>query len=384
MKIGIVCYPTFGGSGVLATELGISLSKRGHLVHFISYQKPARLSSFYKNVFFHEVSAMDYPLFQFTPYESALTSKMVDVALHEDLDMFHVHYALPHASAGYLARKIIFAKRQKYVPFITTLHGTDITIVGNDASYSPVVEFGMNQSDGLTAVSHFLKNKTENLFHIEQEIKVIHNFIDFDRFQSVDSREIRKGIAPAEDYVITHMSNFRKVKRVQDVLKAFYRIEKAHNASLILIGDGPERQQMETLCRELSLCDKVKFLGKLEAIEDVLSISDLFILPSKNESFGLAALEAMACGVPVISSDAEGIPEVNINDETGYLCSVGDVDCMARQAISLLDNPAKLQQFKQQARERARDFDISAIVPQYEQVYKDVLRKKKLPEDKLI
>lgn len=376
MKIGIVCYPTFGGSGVLATELGIALSKRGHQVHFISYQKPARLSTFHRNVFFHEVSAMDYPLFDFTPYESALTSKMVDVALYEDLDIFHVHYALPHASVAYLAKKIIKSKKNRTIPIITTLHGTDITIVGNDPSYSPIVEFSMNYSDGLTAVSHFLKKETLDTFDITKEINVIHNFIDFERFQSAKSTGFKSKIAPESDFIITHMSNFRKVKRVSDVIKVFYEVQKKVNASLLLIGDGPERQHLETLCRELNICNKVKFLGKQDAVEDIIGVSDLFLLPSENESFGLAALEAMASGVPVISSNVGGIPEVNKHGETGFLCDVGDVATMAVYALSLLQNPDRLAKFKEQASKWAETFDINEIVPLYEEYYIEVYSNK--------
>lgn len=371
MKIGIVCYPTFGGSGVLATELGISLSQRGHEVHFISYQKPARLSTFHHNVYYHEVSVMEYPLFEFTPYETALTSKMVDVAMYEDIDLFHVHYALPHASVAYLARKIISAKQNRYVPIITTLHGTDITIVGNDPSYKPVVEFSMNHSDGLTAVSHFLKSKTEEIFRIDKDIKVIHNFIDYERFQ-VNGDRIQCSIAPEGDFILAHMSNFRKVKRVTDVIRIYDRVQAEIDTTLMLIGDGPERQQMEQLCRELNLCDKVRFLGKQDAVEDILSISDVFLLPSENESFGLAALEAMAAGVPVISTNVEGIPEVNIHGKTGFLCDVGDVDKMAEFTLSLLRNPDKLERFKAQARAQAQMFDIHEIVPQYEKYYASV------------
>lgn len=376
MKIGIVCYPTFGGSGVLATELGISLSKRGHQVHFISYQKPARLSTFHRNVFYHEVSAMDYPLFEFTPYESALTSKMVDVALYEDLDIFHVHYALPHASVAYLAREIIEAKKGRYIPIITTLHGTDITIVGNDPSYSPVVEFSMNRSDGLTAVSEFLKKETEKIFDMDREIKVIHNFIDFDRFQSTEKEDFKSQIAPEGDFILTHMSNFRKVKRVSDVIKVFDKVQQEVDSTLLLIGDGPERQQLETLCREIGICHKVKFLGKQDAIEDIIGVSDLFLLPSENESFGLAGLEAMASGVPVISTNVEGLPEVNIHDKTGYLCEVGDVNSMAEYALSLLQDEVKLNKFKRQAREWSERFDIKEIVPLYEDFYKKIYENK--------
>lgn len=372
MKIGIVCYPTFGGSGVLATELGIHLSKRGHEIHFISYQRPARLSTFHKSVFFHEVNALDYPLFEFTPYDSALTSKMVDVAIHEKLDLFHVHYAIPHAAAGYLARDIIMSKIGKYIPMITTLHGTDITIVGNDPSYRPVVEFSMNKSDGLTAVSCFLEEKTRNLFDMRRDIEVIHNFIDYERFQLTEEEKTMHRFVQEDEFVITHMSNFRKVKRVEDAVAVFDKIQKVHKARLVLIGDGPDRTLAEAKCRELKLCDKVMFLGKVDAIEEVLNNSDLFLLPSSNESFGLAALEAMACGVAVISSNAEGIPEVNVHGETGYMCDVGDVDNMAKHAISLLDNPEKLAQFKENARTRAKGFDIDNIVPHYEQYYSRV------------
>ncbi len=383
MKIGVVCYPTFGGSGVVATELGMALADRGHQVHFITYRRPARLTHFQENVLFHEVSAYEYPLFEFTPYDTVLTSKLVDVVLHEGLDLLHVHYAIPHAAVAYLAKKILYSKGI-YVPTITTLHGTDITLVGNDRSFAPVVEFSINESDGVTAVSQQLKEVTESTFNLNKGIKVIYNFIDFSRFRKVDKEHFRKAIAPGGEKLLLHTSNFRRVKRIQDVIYVFEKVLKEIPAKLLMIGDGPERLHAEELCRKLNLGDEVRFLGKQDAIEELLAVSDLFILPSEHESFGLAALEAMACEVPVISSVAGGLPEVNVQGVTGFLSEVGDVDDMAKNAIRLLKDPEMLAQFRIAALERAKEYDINKIVPQYENYYLEVLDKSKAKERQTI
>ncbi|MFK7934458.1 MAG: N-acetyl-alpha-D-glucosaminyl L-malate synthase BshA [Saprospiraceae bacterium] len=372
MKIGIVCYPTYGGSGVMATELGIGLAKRGHEVHFITYKRPARLTHFHANVFYHEVSDADYPLFEYTPYDTALASKLVDVATNSNLDLLHVHYAIPHAAVAYMAKKILLTQG-RYLPVVTTLHGTDITLVGTNKSFSPVVAFSINKSDGVTAVSDSLRDQTHEYFNIENEIKVIHNFIDFERFSKSDKDHFKKAIAPDGERILTHVSNFRKVKRVQDVMQIFKRVNEKIPSKLLLIGDGPERQSLEELCRELHLCSDVRFLGKQDAIEELLAVSDLFLMPSASESFGLAALEAMACQVPVISSNAGGIPEVNIQGKTGFLSDVGNVDEMAKNAIHILEDEERLQQFRQNAVEQAKRFDINNILPQYEEYYEAIL-----------
>jgi len=372
MKIGIVCYPTFGGSGVIATELGKALAEKGHEIHFITYSQPVRLDFFSENISYHEVSISKYPLFEYAPYESALTSKLVDVVRYEKLDILHVHYAVPHASVAYLAKQIL-ATHGIHIPVVTTLHGTDITLVGKDQSYEPVVTFAINQSDGVTAVSESLKNDTYRNFKIEKEIEVIYNFIDLKRFSKKAKDHFRKAIAPFGEKLLVHTSNFRKVKRVPDIIHAFDKIIQKVPAKLLLIGDGPERVAMEKLSRDLNNCDHVRFLGKQEAIEEILSVCDLFFMPSESESFGLAALEAMACQVPVISSNAGGMPELNIHGVTGYLSNVGDVDDMANNAISLLTDSAKLALFKRNALEQAKKFDIHVIMPQYENYYKRVI-----------
>lgn len=373
MKIGILCYPTFGGSGVVATEVGLGLAKKGHQVHFITYKRPARLSVFHENIYFHEVSDVNYPLFEYTPYDTALTSKLVDVVNYERLDILHVHYAIPHAAVAYMAKKIILQDGGRYVPVVTTLHGTDITLVGNDHSFAPVVEFSINKSDGITAVSQFLKDKTNEYFDIDKDIKVIYNFIDFDRFKKSDKEHFRKAIAPDGEKILMHTSNFRKVKRVQDVVKVFQKVVDVMPAKLLMIGDGPERAGCEELCRSMGICKDIRFLGKQDAIEELLAVTDVFVLPSGNESFGLAALEAMACEVPVISSNIGGLPEVNIEGETGFLRDVGDVDSMAAATIDLLQNPEKLQHFRENARKQAERFNIDIILPQYEAYYEEVL-----------
>lgn len=373
MKIGIVCYPTFGGSGVLATELGLGLAKKGHEVHFITYRTPFRLTAFQENVFYHEVSDLNYPLFEYAPYETALASKMVDVVLHEDLDVLHVHYAVPHASVAYMAKKILLQKG-KYIPVVTTLHGTDITLVGRDPAMAPVVSFSIDKSDGVTAVSHALKKQTFEAFDISNDIKVIHNFIDLNRFSRQNKEHFKQAIAPNGERIFIHVSNFRKVKRVDDVIKMFALVEKEISATLLMIGDGPDRYKMEALCREMGLCDKIRFLGKQEAVEELLAISDIFVMPSENESFGLAALEAMACQVPVISSNVGGIPEVNIDGVTGYISSVGDIEAMAKNALSILKSEEELTKFRKAALTQAERFSIDYILPQYEDYYAEIIR----------
>lgn len=373
MRIGIVCYPTYGGSGVLATELGLALAKHGHQVHFITYRRPVRLNTFHENVYFHEVGAEEYPLFEYPPYDTALASKLVDVVKFEKLDILHVHYAIPHATVAYVAKKILLSEG-RYVPYITTLHGTDITIVGNNNAFAPVVEFSINKSDGVTAVSESLRQQTYDYFDIKKEIKVIYNFIDFERFNRVNKDHFKKAIAPDGERILLHVSNFRKVKRVEDVIYVFQKVHEKLPSKLLLIGDGPERHNMEELCRKLGLCSEIRFLGKQDAIEELLAISDLFVMPSESESFGLAALEAMACEVPVVSSNAGGLPEVNIHGQTGLLSDVGDVVQMAKNALTILSNEETLQKFRANALEQAKRFDIKNILPQYEAYYEEVLK----------
>ncbi|KGE87860.1 N-acetyl-alpha-D-glucosaminyl L-malate synthase BshA [Phaeodactylibacter xiamenensis] len=373
MKIGIVCYPTYGGSGVVATELGLGLARKGHEVHFITYKRPARLSAFHENVVFHEVATEDYPLFEYTPYDTSLASKLVDVVKFAHLDLLHVHYAIPHAAVAYMAKKILLTEG-KYIPVITTLHGTDITLVGNNNAFAPVVAFSINKSDGVTAVSESLKQQTYEYFDIHNDIRVINNFIDFERFRKVNKDHFKKAIAPNGERILVHVSNFRKVKRVEDVLKVFAKVYKEIPSKLLLIGDGPERHNLEELCRKMELCHETRFLGKQDAVEELLAIADLFIMPSGSESFGLAALEAMACEVPVISSDVGGLPEVNIHGKTGYLSPVGDVEDMARNALSILQDDKKLQTFRRHALAQAKRFDIDNILPQYEAYYEEIVK----------
>jgi L-malate glycosyltransferase len=372
MRIGIVCYPTFGGSGVVATELGKALAERGHRIHFITYSQPVRLDFFSQNISYHEVTIAKYPLFDYIPYETALASKLVDVARFEGLDVLHVHYAIPHASVAYMAKQILAAHGIN-LPIVTTLHGTDITLVGKDSSYEPVVTFAINQSDGVTAVSDSLKRDTYANFKIDKEIEVIPNFIDLERFSKKAKDHFRKAVAPNGERLVVHTSNFRKVKRVQDVVHVFNRIRKEIPSKLLLIGDGPERHNIEQLCRELDLCDDIRFLGKQDMIEEILSICDLFVMPSETESFGLAALEAMACQVPVITSNAGGIPELNINGITGFMSEVGDVDDMAKNALTILRTDESLKKFKDQALSRAKEFDTHVITPKYEEYYAKVI-----------
>jgi len=374
MKIGIVCYPTFGGSGVVATELGKALADEGHQVHFITYSQPARLDFFSANLFYHEVSVRDYPLFDYAPYESALASKLVDVVRFEKLDLLHVHYAIPHASAAFMAKQIL-ETYGIHIPFITTLHGTDITLVGKDPTYKPVVTFSINKSDGVTTVSQNLKEDTNNHFDITNEIRVIPNFIDFTRFSLQPKDHFKKAIAPNNERILIHTSNFRKVKRTSDVIKMFKLILDKIPSKLLMVGDGPDRANNEQLCRDLNICDHVRFLGKQDAIEEILSVSDLFLMPSETESFGLAALEAMACKVPVITSNAGGLPELNIDGFCGYMSNVGDVDDMAAKAISILQDDEVLNRFKENAFTRAQDFDLKKILPLYINYYNDIIAK---------
>jgi L-malate glycosyltransferase len=368
MKIGIVCYPTFGGSGVLATELGKALASKDHQVHFITYQQPVRLSSFEPNIFYHEVRVPTYPLFDYPPYETALASTMVDVVKNNNLDLLHVHYAIPHAAAAYMAQQILL-KEGKEIPFITTLHGTDITLVGKDKTYAPVVTFSINESNAITAVSNNLRAETFEYFTITKEIEVIHNFVDVKRFSKKPIDAFRKVIAPDGEKIILHASNFRKVKRVGDVIKIFAEIRKKTAAKLLMIGDGPERPMAEELCRELGYCDDIRFVGKQEQMEEILPTADLFLLTSEYESFGLAALEAMASSVPVISTNAGGLPEINIHGVTGYMADVGDVAAMGQYAVDMLTNEETLATLKKNAYTQALKFDIANIVPIYEALY---------------
>lgn len=367
MKIGIVCYPTFGGSGVVATELGKGLAKLGHEIHFITYRQPSRLDFFSENLFYHEVDIKSYPLFEHAPYELALASKMVSVVKYEKLDLLHVHYAIPHASAAYMAKQIL--KTQGiHIPVVTTLHGTDITLVGKDPSYEPVVTFSINQSDGVTSVSEDLKRETYAHFEVTRDIEVIPNFIDLDRFKRQKKEHFKLAICPEGEKLLVHTSNFRKVKRVEDVIKIFFEVRKVIPAKLLLVGDGPERDRMERLCRELGTCDDTRFLGKLDAVEEVLSVADLFLMPSEKESFGLAALEAMACEVPILTSNAGGIPELNVDGVTGFACEIGDIQDMKEKALYILDDK-NLSTFKANALARAKVFDISEILPKYVAYY---------------
>ncbi len=369
MRIGIVCYPTFGGSGVLATELGKALAQKGHQVHFITYQQPVRLSAFNPNIYYHEVQVPTYPLFDFPPYETALASTMVNVIKNYNLDLLHVHYAIPHASAAYMAKKILHEDGYD-IPVITTLHGTDITLVGKDKMYSPVVAFSINKSDVITAVSQNLREETHSTFDIKKEIEVVYNFIDVKRFNRKPFDAFKKVLAPNGEKVLLHASNFRQVKRVPDVVEIFYEVQKEIPSKLLFVGDGPERLPAEDLGRKLGIFEKMIFVGKQEQIEDVFAIADLFLLPSEYESFGLAALEAMASKVPVISSNAGGLKEVNIDGVTGYTADVGDVKTMSERAVEILKDDATLQKFRQGAFDHAQQFNMDAIIPQYEAIYR--------------
>jgi N-acetyl-alpha-D-glucosaminyl L-malate synthase BshA len=372
MRIGIVCYPTFGGSGVLATELGKALAQKGHHVHFITYQQPVRLNGFIPNIYYHEVQVPTYPLFDYPPYETALASALVDVIKNNHLELLHVHYAIPHASAAYMAKKILEGDNIN-IPVITTLHGTDITLVGRDKTYAPVVAFSINQSDAITAVSHNLCDETYKTFTITKKIEVIHNFVDVQRFSRKPIDAFKKVIAPDGERVLLHASNFRKIKRVQDVVKIFYEVRNVIPSKLLFVGDGPERVPAEELSRELGVYDDIRFVGKQEQMEDILAIADLFLLTSDYESFGLAALEAMAAGVPVVSTNAGGLGEINVDGVTGYMANVGDIGTMSQQAISILQDDEVLKTFKEAASQHAHRFDIHNIVPQYEQLYERFL-----------
>lgn len=375
MKIGIVCYPTFGGSGVVATELGKALAQKGHEVHFVTYSQPVRLDVFSQNIFYHEVSVSDYPLFDYQPYELVLSSKLVDVVKYEKLDLLHVHYAIPHASAAYMAKQIL-ASQGINIPFITTLHGTDITLVGKDPSFESAITFAINQSDAVTSVSESLKNDTyANFPNVKRAIEVIPNFICLDEYLPDEKKCTKKMYAPYGERLLIHVSNFRKVKRVDDVLRIFDKVRKQIPSKLILIGDGPERPNIEKLCRELDTCNDIKSLGKVVNPEQILAVADLFLLPSETESFGLAALEAMAAHVPVISTNTGGLPEVNKHGFSGYMSNVGDVDDMAKNAVSILKDDQTLNTFKANAFVQAQKFDIAKILPMYEALYEKVLLK---------
>ena len=372
MRIGIVCYPTFGGSGVVATELGKGLAAKGHEIHFITYDQPARLGSFHANVFYHEVRVLDYPLFDYPPYELVLASKLVEVTRQHKLDLIHAHYAIPHASAAFTARAIL-EQEGLHVPYITTLHGTDITLLGRDPSFEPVISFAINQSDAVTAVSKSLKDDTRHLFGVNREIEVVPNFFCPNHFAIPVKEDLRAAIAPGHEPIITHISNFRPLKRVQDVVQAFARVRAAQPAKLLFIGDGPERYAAEVLAEQLGVHRDTLFLGKVKNPIEALLISDLFMLPSESESFGLSALEAMAAGVPVVASTAGGISEVVEDGVAGILCPIGDVDALAEAALHLLSDPERLERFSLQALQSANRFHIERVLPEYERIYRRVL-----------
>ena len=372
MNIGIVCYPTYGGSGVLATELGMSLAHKGHSVHFITSHQPVRLNFLNPNLHFHEVFLEDYPLFQYQPYVLALSSKLAEVVEKHKLDIVHVHYAIPHAYAAYMAKKMLEQKGIQ-LPIVTTLHGTDITLVGSHPVYKTAVEFSINNSDVVTSVSDSLRRDTLRLFNIDKEIEVIHNFIDFNKQKEVADKQInRENLASSDERIITHISNFRPVKRVTDVIQIFYEIQKVLPAKLLMVGDGPDREKTELLAKELNIKDQILFLGKSVEIKEILCVSDLFLLPSETESFGLAALEAMSAKTPVISSNTGGLAEVNINGETGFLSDVGDISEMANNSIFILEDDSRLKKFKNSAYERAQLFSLENILPLYEEMYRKV------------
>ena len=375
MKIAIVCYPTFGGSGVVATELGIALANRGHEVHFVTYRQPVRLELLNNNIFFHEVHVPEYPLFHYQPYELALSSKLVDTIKLHEIDLLHVHYAIPHAYAGYMAKKML-EEEGIYVPMITTLHGTDITLVGKHPFYKPAVTFSINQSDVVTSVSESLKQRTLEIFDIKGEIEVIPNFIDTNKYKNSFTDCQRSNMATDEERIVTHISNFRKVKRIPDVIHIFHKIQEKLPAKLIMVGEGPEKEAAERLCDTLGISDRVIFLGNSNEIDKILCFSDLFLLPSETESFGLAALEAMVNKVPVISSNAGGIPEVNKHGVTGFLSEIGAIDDMAKNAIAILENEETLEEFKLNAVREAHKFDIQKVVPLYEEVYERAFKSR--------
>lgn len=373
MKIGITCYPTYGGSGVVATELGKALAAQGHQVHFISYKVPQRLNQFYENIFFHEVEFSNYPLFEHSLYTLALASKMVEVVEYEKLDLMHVHYAIPHAVSAYLAKQII-KKSNSDIKIITTLHGTDITLVGLEPHFLPLVKFSIEESDGVTAVSRFLKEKTLTNYNIEKDIEVIYNFIDTDVYKNVENDSFKKYIAPDGEKILMHTSNFRPVKRVADTIKILAKVKKEIPAKLVLIGDGPDRSDCEHLVRELELQKDVFFLGKQDGLADLLSVADVFLMPSQSESFGLSALEAMSCGIPVVSSSVGGLPELIVHNEVGFIAEIGDVDRMAKYTVDLLTNEKKYNAFSRNSRDRAvKHFDKNLILPKYIKYYEKVL-----------
>ena len=373
LKIGLVCYPTFGGSGIVATELGKALAEKGHEIHFITYSKPVRMDWFTKNMYYHEVSVSDYPLFEYAPYELLLSSKLVDVAINQKLDILHVHYAIPHASAAFSAQQIL-KTRNIDLPFITTLHGTDITLLGKDKSFQPVIEFAINQSDAVTAVSESLKEDTYQFFDIKKDIEVIPNFIDPSLYRFAEDIELRAQFAEKDEVIITHISNFRKVKRVDDVIRIFEGVQQQLSAKLLMVGDGPELHQVKNLARELGISDKVFFLGKSKRIEQITSISDVFLLPSETESFGLVALEAMASGVAVVSSNVGGLPEVNKDGVTGFLNEVGDIEGMIASVLTILKDKDTLARFKTNALEHSQNFELNKIVPVYENLYLSLVK----------
>ncbi len=376
MNIGITCYPVYGGSGVVATELGKALALRGHRIHFIAYSMPFRLGQAMENIYYHEVTVNTYPLFEYPPYSLALTSKMMDVARYEKLDVLHVHYAIPHATSAVLARQILEGQGI-FVPVVTTLHGTDITIVGQDPSFMPVVNYSINESDGVTAVSDYLRQETYSRFDTTGEIEVIPNFVDGDRFQPLKKSHFKQALCPNGEKVLVHVSNFRPVKRVGDVVEVFSRLRKEGlPLKLLLVGDGPDRVPTEHLARRLGVFEDVRFLGKQDPVEEILSIADVFMIPSGSETFGLAALEAMACGVPVVASNIGGLPELVIPGENGFLCPLGDIDSFTRATRRILTNEALHTHMAEAARTRAIDeFDVNRIVPQYEQYYERVLAR---------
>ena len=373
MKIAIVCYPTFGGSGVVATELGLELARRGHEIHFITYSQPVRLALLNPNVHYHEVNVPEYPLFHYQPYELALSSKLVDMVKLYKIELLHVHYAIPHAYAGYMAKQML-KNEGINLPMITTLHGRDITLVGNHPFYKPAVTFSINKSDYVTSVSQSLKEDTLKLFKIKNKIKVIPNFIELDRVKKDPAAPCHRYVMANEnERIITHISNFRKVKRIPDIIKIFYNIQKEMPAKLMMVGDGPEKEKAEILCQELGILEKVIFFGNSNEIDKILCMTDLFLLPSETESFGLAALEAMACGVPVISSNSGGLPEVNFDGVSGYLSNVGNVEEMAKNAVKILKDDKTLNEFKANALEVAKKFDIKNILPKYEALYQKAI-----------
>lgn len=375
MKIGIVCYPTFGGSGVVATELGLELSKRGHQIHFITYNQPVRLDLVSNNVHYHEVVVPEYPLFHYQPYELALSSKLVDMVKLHSIEILHVHYAIPHAYAAYMAKKMLVEEGIN-LPIVTTLHGTDITLVGSHPFYKPAVTFSINKSDAVTTVSQSLKEDTLRLFDINNNIEVVPNFIDLEKYNH-NFTDCQRGMMAREDEkIITHISNLRPVKCIEDVVSIFYNIQKEIPSKLMLIGEGPEKENAELQCQKLGISDKVVFFGKSNEIDKILCFSDLFLLPSQTESFGLVALEAMASGVPVISSNTGGLPEVNIHGESGFLSNVGDVEDMSKNALHILRDETRLKTFKNNARKAALKFDLHAIVPKYEALYEATLAKR--------